>query len=195
MVWIRARKGDTIQVSAIGYSFYRFTIDEGIPDTGSIMVLRITPYIYPITSVSVNQLGSYDQFKWQFLHLDPSRLPKEIPEKVLDYVDEGLDTVALTAPPSFGSPVTALYMLFSKEGKSVRRLAALKEKDDFEREITHKFNPELVSRVTGYEGRQVYEFIEFCNFSRKFLREANDYQIIEAILKKQKLYVERDPGL
>jgi len=195
IVHIRAGPGDTLQISAIGYSLHRFFILEGEHAAGQINTVRLSPYVYPISPVSVNQLGSYDQFKWHFLHIDPSLLPKEIPDIVQDYIYKGLDTVALSAPPSFGSPVTAIYMMFSKEGKTARKLAALMEKDESDREIAHKYNPELVLSITGYEGLELYEFIEFCNFNLNFLKGANEYEIIDAILNKQKLYVKRDSRL
>lgn len=195
IVHLRGLPGDTLQVSAIGFSIQRFTITEDEHEAGRINTLHLLPYVYPIGSVSVNQLGSYEQFKWRFLHIDPSLLPKEVPDIVKDYINKGLDTVAVSAPPSLGSPVTAIYMLFSKEGKSARKLAALKEKDESEREIAHKYNPELVSEVTGIEGLELYEFIDFCNFSLNFLKAASDYEIVEAILNKQKLYAKRDPRL
>lgn len=42
----------------------------------------------------------------------------------------------------------------------------------------------MVTRITGMEGAELYEFITFCNFSREFMLEASEYEIIEAILEK-----------
>ena len=44
--------------------------------------------------------------------------------------------------------------------------------------------------VTGYERPELCEFMEFCSFNKKFLLEASDYQIVESVLARQKVFKE-----
>ena len=185
---IRANPGDTIQISAIGYTVTQYILDDYTTGEGTFTTLYIKPFVYSIKQVSVNQLGSYDQFKQKFLRLTASDLPKGLHPSVMKDLNEDLEGVGYSGPQAIASPVTYFYMLWSKEGKSNRKLAEWMKQDEFADEIDYKFNAAMVSRVTGYEGPELNEFMEFCNFSRKFLLDANDYSIVEVILNKQKIY-------
>jgi hypothetical protein len=83
------------------------------------------------------------------------------------------------------SPVTALYNLLSKEGKSKRKLRKLLEQEAFEKQIDFKYSPEIVSHITGYTGFELYEFMDFCSFKKDFLLDATYYEITQAIVRKQ----------
>ena len=151
-------------------------------------VLMIVPYVYPIGSVSINPLGNYNQFRLKFLELVPPEPKYTIPASVIMDIHRGMDTTRSLSPQSFGSPISYFYNLWSKEGKSKRKLDSLIMEEEFSREIEHKFSPSIVSKVSGYERPELYEFIDFCNFGKKFLREANDYDIRQAIRDKKKIF-------
>jgi hypothetical protein len=184
--YIRLAAGNEMQISAIGYSIIRFNVNDSLLELRSIPTIQLVPYIYPITSVSVNPLGNYDQFRERFLNLTPPRSKYVISSVVLNEIDLGVDTIRSLSPSPIGSPVTFFYNLWSREGRSSRKLTALLEEERFYRSIAHKYSPESVSMITGYKGIELYEFMEFCNFTRKFLLDASEYQIVEAILRKQR---------
>ena len=64
-----------------------------------------------------------------------------------------MDTTRSLSPQSFGSPISYFYDLWSKEGKSKRKLASLIMEEEFSRGIEHKYSPLIVSKVSGYEGQ------------------------------------------
>jgi hypothetical protein len=81
-----------------------------------------------------------------------------------------------------GSPITALYNLLSKEGKSMRRVAAAKERDRVFLLTYQKFNRDIVAQITGLTGTLLDQFMLFCRPDDEFLLIANEYEINHKVL-------------
>ena len=76
----------------------------------------------------------------------------------------------------------------SKEGKSRRKFQALLEQEQFEKDVAYKYSPFIVEGITGYSKFELYEFMEFCNFEKKFLLEADRYEVRDELLEKQLIF-------
>ncbi len=182
--YIRTSPGDQLQFTAIGFNAGKLTIGYSILRSRLIHDILLQPIIYSIEAVRINPLGSYEQFRNRFITLKLPESDYLIHPSVLHEIDEGTDTLDMLIMPIM-SPVTALYNLLSKEGKSKRKLLKLIEQEAFERQIDFKYSPDIVSHITGYTGFDLYEFMEFCNFKKDFLLNATYYEITQAILFKQ----------
>jgi hypothetical protein len=182
--YIRTSPGDKLQLTAIGFAAGKLTIGYSILRSRLIHDILLQPIIYSIEAVRVNPLGSYEQFKNRFITVRLPESDNQIHPSVLQEIDEGTDTLDMLIMPIM-SPVTALYNLLSKEGKSKRKLRKLLEQEEFERQIDFKYSPDIVSHITGYTGFELYEFMDFCSFKKDFLLNATYYEITRAILVKQ----------
>jgi hypothetical protein len=182
--YIRTSPGDQLQFTAIGFTAGKLTIGYSILRKRIIHDILLKPIIYSIESVRVNPLGSYEQFRQRFIRVNIPESEYQIHPSVLTDIDEGTDTLDMLIVPIM-SPVTALYNLLSKEGKSKRKLRKLLEQEEFERQIDFKYSPDIVSHITGYSGFDLYEFMDFCSFKKEFLLNATYYEITQAILNKQ----------
>jgi hypothetical protein len=182
--YIRTSPGDRLELTAIGYATRKIIIGYGMLRRRLIGDVLLRPFVYSIEGVRVNPLGSYAQFKRHFITLEIPESEYTIHPSVLNDIEEGSDTLdMLLAPPM--SPVTALYNLLSKEGKSKRKLRKLQEQEAFEKQIDFKYSPDIVSQITGYTGFELYEFMDFCSFEKDFLLYATYYEITRAILARQ----------
>lgn len=185
--YIRTSPGDRLQVTAIGFAARKVSIAISILQTQFIRDILLQPIIYSIEAVRVNPLGSYQQFKQRFISMDLPESEYQIHPSVLKEIDEGRDTLDMLIMPVM-SPVTALYNLLSKEGKSKRKLRKLLEQEAFERQVDFKYSPDIVSHITGYTGFELYEFMDFCSFRKDFLLNATYYEITQAVLVKQQQF-------
>jgi hypothetical protein len=185
---------DLLVATAIGYYNLPLYISDSIYTLNRFHTFRMIPKIYPIKEVNVSVLGTYDQFKYKFLHLDIPNPENKINPSVLNDIMLGIDTTGVVRPATIMSPITAIYNLVSKEGKSARKLKKIEEEEKFLKQVEYKYNNDMLERITGLKGIELYEFISFCNFNRKFLLEASEYEIIEAVLEKldeyRKMYPE-----
>ena len=185
--FLRARMKDTLLFSAIGYAPTRIVVGDSMVSLNKIPDVLMHSVSYSIRGVMINPLGSYEAFKRKVaeLELPPSRY--EINPSVLFEIEQGTDTLDMVPVPAM-SPVTALYNWLSKEGKEKRKLAKLIEKERFEREVGYKYSPLIVSGITGYSGFELYSFMDFCSFKRKFLQETDRYEIHDAVVEKQRSF-------
>ena len=69
------------------------------------------------------------------------------------------------------SPISALYMRFSKEGKQISKLAKIFESILIEEQVQKKLSKQILTRLTGDDTIDYEAF-------RKYCYEANDYYII-----------------
>ncbi len=180
---IGAARNDLLLLTAIGYYDCPFHLSDSILSDPGIITIHMLQRIYPIQVVSVNQLGTYRQFKYKFLHLDIPEPNLKVNPSVLKDIEMGSDSVYVTENISLGSPVTAIYMALSKEGKSLRKYAKIKEEEQFRQEVADKYNREILEEVTGLSGPELYEFQKFCDLGKDFIRGATAYEIIEALYK------------
>lgn len=89
-----------------------------------------------------------------------------------------------------GLSITTLYNLLSKEGKNARQLQKIIERDYNEAMISYRYNPGLVSQVTGLKGEKLTDFMQQYRPSYNFVIEANDYQLIAFIKTSYQRYLQ-----
>ena len=179
-----ARIRDTLYIKSISYYPTSIAIADSLIWQIRIPEIPLTEQAYELGSIDIYGWGSYQEFKYKFLH-SPS------PDDKTTKMQEDLKRILRKLPVhplqeqseiSLGSPVTALYMLFSKEGKSLRRLAAAKNRDRVFLLTYQKFNREIAGIVTGLTGNLLDQFMLFCRPGDAFLLQANDYDIHLRIL-------------
>ncbi|MFN8355632.1 MAG: hypothetical protein U0Y10_14340 [Spirosomataceae bacterium] len=90
-------------------------------------------------------------------------------EEVLDYA-------------AGGSVISLLYDMFSKEGKSRRKLAVLLQQERREKLINFRFNPQTVAQITKLKWYEVESFMYFCSFTDDFVLRSTDYELTHQIL-------------
>jgi len=185
---IHVRLNDLLMITSIGFYDLPVYIYDSIANENKLHIYRMIPKIYSLPEVNVLRLGTYDQFKYKLLNL---RLPLSsypADTSVFRKIDKGIDTLGNAAPLTITGPVTAIYNLLSKEGKTLRKYKKLKEEEEFWKKVEYKYNVEMLVRITHLQGPELYEFINFCNFSKEFIQESSEYEIIERVLEKFKEY-------
>ncbi|MBL7112320.1 MAG: hypothetical protein ISS19_10315 [Bacteroidales bacterium] len=180
---IGAARNDLLKLTAIGYYDCPFHLNDSILSNPGVITINMIQRAYPIQAVNVNQLGTYTQFKHKFLNLDiPEPKIKANPSVIKD-IEMGADSVYVTENISLGSPITAIYMALSKEGKSLRKYAKIKEEEQFQEKVADKYNREILEEVTGMTGPELHDFLQFCDLDKNFILGATAYEILEALYK------------
>jgi hypothetical protein len=85
------------------------------------------------------------------------------------YMNDIIDKSKLKPINVIQSPISALYMQFSKEGKELRKLARIFEDVLIEEQVQKKFNPEILRKLTGDDK------INYDVFRRYCFEVSNDY--------------------
>jgi hypothetical protein len=87
-----------------------------------------------------------------------------------------------------GLGIDALWSLLSREGKNARYLQKIIERDYRDQIINYRYNPRLVSQVTGLKDEQLIDFMQQYRPSYFFATDANDYVLIEYIKTSYQRY-------
>ncbi len=190
---LSASINDTIIFSSLGYDKKYVILTDSATDNNKPLVVFMDSKIYELKSVEVIALRKYKQLEYEITNM---RLPDD------DYIyaannfpfrPADIDYYTRSSTPMSGigiifSPITALYDMFSKEGKEKQKLAELQEKDYLNTLIDEKISTALVMKITGLDQEETNMFINWCNFSPDFIMKLTEYDFISVIAYKYKQY-------
>ena len=178
---IGALPGDTILVSYMGFKTVKL-----IPDSTSFAILhRIFLQEQPIV---LKEVVIREHALTGILPVDLALMPKQdLPPIHLHLENVFGDTVPNTLTRlndqlrNIMDPVGLLYNFFSTHGKDIRKLRRLKERDEITEILAHRFDRKILSELLDLPEDQVYQVLEWCEYDKKFLRQASDLQLLEAL--------------
>lgn len=176
--------GDTLWISSMGY----YPLAYLVPDCPGEEIrdsFYLKEKIFRIPDVEIVALTRYEKLRFDVkkmkISVEVSNARKNFPfinQNVLAFHERNNDNFGFV-----GSPISALYEAFSKEGKERRKLAKLKAGDKVKEEVEERYNIDIVKQITGFNDSTANLFIEYCNFSDEFLLKASEYYIIEVTLE------------
>lgn len=174
-----ASQGDVLLAALQGYR--ADTISVGSQNTLIFYLKR--------TSIQLREVRILDTLK------NPKDKLKETQKEYKDAYSKGDVKDAFTSGGGNGAggaglSITTLYNLLSKEGRNARQLQKIIERDYNEAMINYRFNPLLVSEVTGLKGDKLTDFMQQYRPGYNFVIEANDYQLIAFIKTSYQKYLQ-----
>lgn len=180
--------GDTLILSRIGYYQKEIIITDALLTLENYHIIELIERTYELHAVNIEGLGSYESFKYKVIN---SELPKD-ENQINPQLKKAFEQKVIILEPQsripLGSPVTAIYMLLSKEGKSLRKLEKAEQKESEINLYIHKYSPEIVSKLTGLKELELEKFMKYCNLSNEFLKNALELDISEKVLDCFKNY-------
>jgi hypothetical protein len=81
------------------------------------------------------------------------------------------------------SPITGLYMAFSHEGKSMKKLTEMYDQLLYDELLEKRLSDAKLRQVTGDENLDCKAFRNYCRLSENFLRLASEYDLFVAVAK------------
>ena len=174
------QRGDTLQISAIGYETYLFTTNNLDP-SGPVSKIRIRlmSKIYMLPSVTILPFHTREGMRRYFMNMQMSERDKDELAKAKLHINRKEEIGAvpqsgLTLP----GPFSLLYDLFGKEPKQMRKLAKFQAQDYANQQIAKRYNAEVVSLIIGQDDPNlIKDFMSYCNISLGYLYTVNDYDL------------------
>lgn len=163
---ITVRKKDQIGVSVVGYQTAYISYKDSVFRDTFYVKIYVQPLEYSSEEVIVKPLKTLDQLKEERANI----VRKEVPVVTVENV--------------ISSPITALYIAFSKREKTKRKVAEMEyqdKQDDIVREILRVY---VHNDIIDLNSDQFDEFITFLNLNTEFLKTASDYELISYIQYK-----------
>ncbi len=82
---------------------------------------------------------------------------------------------------SIFNPADFLYNMFGKRGKQMRKLRQMKDDESIREMLSTKFDRETLMALLQIDETELEEILKYCNYSKGFIKTANDLQILDAI--------------
>jgi hypothetical protein len=173
---------DTLRITAIGYYTKFIGIQAKTKADTGLHLIRIDKRVYDLPTVNIYELR-WQVFKSEFMEqkVEEDKTSKRISNWMAGLVPS--DELRMIFQAARGPGFTINYK--TKAERSRRKVAAMEKKYTL---IAPKFNDRLITSITGLQGKDIYRFVQFCNFDESFLIHSTEYEIIEEILLKWEEY-------
>ncbi len=182
MFIIPARVGDNVIITFMGYKTVNVIITEDHLKKHQTIYMVEAPLVLDEVIVSSGQLtGSLPVD----INLIPVQKPIDISPKIVAMFGSPKPTALSRINDVFKqimNPVDLIYNIFSTRAKDMRRLKKIQEEEKVREILAHKFDREILSRLLKIDKKDVYLVLEMCDYPEQFITQANDLQILEAIL-------------
>jgi hypothetical protein len=106
-----------------------------------------------------------------------------------DYMKDVIDKSRIRKLDYATSPISALYMKYSKEGRQLRKLAAIFENIFIEEQVQQKLSPEILTKLTGDDKIDYEAFRKYCYYvSNQYIIDHEGAELYSKVMECYKRY-------
>lgn len=180
---IDAKVNDTLYFSFIGFKPLKTRVTNDWVNYGNVKV-KLTEVGIALQEVVVSSHGLTG-----FLEIDAKNIPVYNNQNRYAIAGggagyEGGNDVAGSINRTLESvlnPVSVVFNLFTKKNVQLRRLRKMKKDEEIRNLLVDKFDRETLTTLLEVEKVDIDEILGHCNYSKEFIKKANDLQILDAI--------------
>lgn len=180
--FIWAATGDSILVSSVGYKSAGILWDG--KSNEPVISMKLDAIALAEVVIKEKRIENLEKEIQDFLNNPYGS--KEIRQEILRNMAKigGSSNPSQAGGPAVASiSIDALYDLWSKEGKSNRKVADLKMEDARQFYIKLRYNALLIKHITNLKDEELTDFMNFCKLNDDFVLRASDYDLTYEILK------------
>lgn len=82
---------------------------------------------------------------------------------------------------AISDPAGFLYNVFGSKPKELRKLKKMKQEDEIRNLLLTKFDRETITEMLNITKEELEEMLRHCKYSKEFIKNANDLQILDAL--------------
>lgn len=164
LFYLRVEPNDTLICSFVGYIKLKLPVSKlKMNSNGEAkIIMRKTMYTLDVVNVSTFKLKPYER----------------------DYMNKVIAESKMRPINAMQSPITALYMKYSKEGKQLQKLSKIFEDIFEEEQVQKKLNPEILRKLTGDENIDYETFRKYCySMSNYFILTHDGYDLYYKVME------------
>lgn len=180
---IRVSVNDTLHLSYLGYKSIKVRVTNDWVSFGTSATIEMTELAFALEEVVVSQMKLTG-----YLELDIQQVPIQ---QNFRYSISGLNTGYESQPRSAGAitrvlgaifnPADFLYKMFGKKPNEMHKLRKMKQDDEIRNILSSRFDREMLTTLLQVDRVDLDLLITECNYSKDFIRTANDLQILDAL--------------
>jgi hypothetical protein len=189
---LNAQRGDTLVFYALGYEYQKIIVADSLLNTEHTTVFILKQQAYEITEARIIALGTYNEFRQQFINLDKPKTKTDILADKLAEIShkEAREAYDMAKANQKLDGITLLSVpIRTPEERERIALDKILKQEKVRDQIYKKFNPEVIKKVTGLaDDNDIIEFMVFCDFPNGYLLEVNEYDLIVKIALRYEAY-------
>ncbi|MBT8254039.1 MAG: carboxypeptidase-like regulatory domain-containing protein [Flavobacteriaceae bacterium] len=181
---IRAQANDTLHLSYLGYKSIKVRVTNDWIKYQNKTTIEMTELALALEEVVINQLKLTG-----YLEVDIKQVPLN---RTVRYSISGLPTTGYeggTRSPgavnkvlgALFNPADFLHKMFGKKPNELRKLRKMKRDDEIRNILATRFDREMLMALLQVDRVDLDLIVSECNYSKEFMRTANDLQILDAI--------------
>ena len=175
------RTGDTVLVSYLGFKTFQTVVKPGdleriheiylVEEPISLQEVVITGN--RLTGILKVDLRLIPSMKTRHIDLHLEEIFGDTTANRLTRINDDLRKIL--------DPVGLLYNWLSVHGKDLRKLRKMKEEDELVQLLARRFDRKIISDLLDIPEDEVYRILILCDYDENFLKNASDFQILEAL--------------
>jgi hypothetical protein len=179
---IQAKVNDTLFFSNLGFATINIKVSEDWLKYGNVTIAMTE------SAVALEEVVIDDIELTGYLEIDARRAPIYSTRR---YSINGLNTGYEAGDEEPGAvnkvlgsifnPADFLFNTFGKKGKDLRKLRQIKKEDEIRNLLKSKYDRETLMNLLQMDRVDIDEILRNCQYSKTFIEEANDLQILDAI--------------
>ena len=181
-----ANKGDTIVASNINFNTKQFIVSDG-----QFLRLKLNPAVIQLDEVRVSNMPDTEaEFRKKVIDMgevqDESFVPFGMtPNKPKGKVPKNYDpNYTKSLGYAINKPISFIVKKFSKKHKNKLKYYQTVANQGNVIANSKKYNPEIVTELTGLEGDQLTDFMQYLDLDPAFVKRSTEYEIAARILKE-----------
>ncbi len=186
---ITMTKDDTLRFSSIGYETVYWTLADKNPRSRHVTAeIEMQPRVYNLPGVNIYAVR-WKAFVYEIAHTEVKK--DETQERIKLWFSKAVPQEDLKALTQAAHGVGFVIGGKTKYEKELEKMKKLQSYEQIEKKVNEKFNPQLVSKITGLKGKELERFMDYLNFDRDFILETPEYDLIVII---KQIYEEYKKG-
>ena len=181
---------DTIKITCLGFEDAGFTLSGQMikPDVNQVTIsdIVLTSKIYELGTVNVFQ-ERWNSFLYDYTHTET---PKNKQNQAIEKWFSRLVNPEIVRQISQGaSPGITFTNPNRKRIKADKQIRQFEYQEELSREANERYNPQVVADITGMSIEEAEKFVRYCNLSRDYILQKNDYDLYVIINQLYKEYL------
>ncbi len=179
---IKAAVNDTLHFSILGFKSIKIKVtNDWVKFGGNTIELTESAYALEEVFIYPHKLTGY-------LAIDVKYIPINVAKRYsISGLSKGYES-GKKGPSGINrvlsaifNPADLLYKAFSKKGTQMRKLREMKKQENIRKILSQKFDRELLCAFLQIDISELEDILGQCNYSEKFIKTANDLQVLDAI--------------
>lgn len=180
---ITAKPDDVLFFSFLGFKSIKVRVTNDMLKYKNSSTIRLTELAYALEKVILTpyQLTGYLEIDAKNVPIRPNYRYRIAGLSTGYEAGEKAPGAISTVLGAIFNPADFLQKLFGKKPQQMRKLRQMKEDDKIRELLASKFDRQMLRELLQVERVDIDEILSLCNYSKTFITEANDLQILDAI--------------